>query len=76
MEPREEFDVAFTIHGLRNTFITVAESLDISPDSSTGGRALGTSTEPVVIALPVVSHRDLGDLVRFVSAPVFPFSGD
>ena len=30
-EPRESFDVSFTIHGLRNTFITVAESLDISP---------------------------------------------
>jgi integrase len=30
-EPREEFGVSFTIHGLRNTFITVAESLDISP---------------------------------------------
>lgn len=30
-EPREELDVSFTIHGLRNTFITVAESLDISP---------------------------------------------
>jgi len=30
-EPKEKFDVAFTVHGLRNTFITVAESLDISP---------------------------------------------
>lgn len=30
-EPREELDVNFTIHGLRNTFITVAESLNISP---------------------------------------------
>ncbi|QDL38790.1 tyrosine-type recombinase/integrase [Rhodoferax sediminis] len=30
-EPREDFGVSFTIHGLRNTFITVAESLDISP---------------------------------------------
>lgn len=30
-EPREELSVGFTIHGLRNTFITVAESLDISP---------------------------------------------
>lgn len=30
-EPREELGVSFTIHGLRNTFITVAESLDISP---------------------------------------------
>jgi integrase len=30
-EPREELDVSFTIHGLRNTFVTVAESLDISP---------------------------------------------
>ena len=30
-EPRQELGVRFTIHGLRNTFITVAESLDISP---------------------------------------------
>ncbi|MCB2007246.1 MAG: integrase arm-type DNA-binding domain-containing protein [Rhodoferax sp.] len=30
-EPREELGVSFTIHGLRNTFITVAESLDVSP---------------------------------------------
>lgn len=30
-EPREDFTVNFTIHGLRNTFITVAESLDVSP---------------------------------------------
>ena len=30
-EPREQMAVNFTIHGLRNTFITVAESLDISP---------------------------------------------
>lgn len=30
-EPREELGVKFTVHGLRNTFITVAESLDISP---------------------------------------------
>ena len=30
-EPREQFDVSFTIHGLRNTFMTVAESLDVSP---------------------------------------------
>lgn len=30
-EPREELEVNFTIHSLRNTFITVAESLDISP---------------------------------------------
>jgi integrase len=30
-EPREVFGVPFTIHGLRNTFITVAESLDVSP---------------------------------------------
>ncbi len=32
VEPREEIDgVPFTIHDLRRTFITVAESLDISP---------------------------------------------
>lgn len=30
-EPKEELGVKFTVHGLRNTFITVAESLDISP---------------------------------------------
>lgn len=30
-EPREALATKFTIHGLRNTFITVAESLDISP---------------------------------------------
>lgn len=30
-EPREDLGVSFTIHGLRNTFITVAESQDISP---------------------------------------------
>jgi len=30
-EPREDLDVKFTIHGLRNTFITVAEGLDVSP---------------------------------------------
>jgi hypothetical protein len=31
-EPREKIDgVAYTIHDLRRTFITVAESLDISP---------------------------------------------
>jgi integrase len=30
-EPREALTVSFTIHGLRNTFITVAESLNISP---------------------------------------------
>jgi len=30
-EPKEKLNVAFTVHGLRNTFITVAESLDISP---------------------------------------------
>lgn len=30
-EPKEKLGVKFTVHGLRNTFITVAESLDISP---------------------------------------------
>lgn len=30
-EPKEKLGVKFTIHGLRNTFITVAESLDVSP---------------------------------------------
>lgn len=30
-EPRQELNVSFTIHGLRNTFVTVAESLDVSP---------------------------------------------
>jgi integrase len=30
-EPRESLSVPYTIHGLRHTFITVAESLDISP---------------------------------------------
>ena len=30
-EPKEKLKVAFTVHGLRNTFITVAESLDLSP---------------------------------------------
>lgn len=30
-EPKEKLAVKFTIHGLRNTFITVAESLDTSP---------------------------------------------
>lgn len=30
-EPREKLGVSFSIHGLRNTFITVAESQNISP---------------------------------------------
>ena len=30
-EPKAELSVPFSIHGLRNTFITAAESLDISP---------------------------------------------
>lgn len=30
-EPKEKLKVPFTVHGLRNTFITVAESLDLSP---------------------------------------------
>lgn len=30
-EPKEKLGVKFTVHGLRNTFITVAESLDVSP---------------------------------------------
>lgn len=30
-EPEKKLDVKFTVHGLRNTFMTVAESLDISP---------------------------------------------
>lgn len=30
-EPKEKLGVKFTVHGLRNTFITVAESVDISP---------------------------------------------
>ena len=30
-EPKEKLGVKFTVHGLRNTFITVAESLNISP---------------------------------------------
>lgn len=29
-EPKEKLGVKFTVHGLRNTFITVAESLDVS----------------------------------------------
>ena len=30
-EPKEDLSVKFTTHGLRNTFITVAESIDLSP---------------------------------------------
>lgn len=30
-EPKEKLGVRFSVHGLRNTFITVAESQDISP---------------------------------------------
>lgn len=30
-EPKEKLTVNFTVHGLRNTFMTVAESLDLSP---------------------------------------------
>ena len=30
-EPKEKLSVKFSVHGLRNTFITIAESLDISP---------------------------------------------
>lgn len=30
-EPKEDLGVKFTVHGLRNTFMTVAESLDVSP---------------------------------------------